>query len=204
MCGRYMVVTEGEIIEMQAIFEELGKRLDRSGEALPEKDTEVFPGSTTQVITENDGQIQLTPMFWGFKKWDNKGIVINARAETALEKPFFRESTLSRRCIIPSKGFYEWAHHGDGHRKEKSSDKYLIRREDSHLLFMAGICRRNEGVSEFSILTVPASPQMSHLHDRMPLQISNDDLTEWLSDPGAVGLLHGSEASEVFLSIAKV
>ena len=40
--------------------------------------------------------------------------MINARAETIAEKPAFREPLLSRRCLIPADGFYEWAKHSKG------------------------------------------------------------------------------------------
>ena len=54
-------------------------------------------------------------MKWGYQLPST--LVINARAETALEKPLFRESVRSRRCLIPSTGFYEW----DGQKR-----KYLF------------------------------------------------------------------------------
>ena len=47
-------------------------------------------------------------MSWGFPQYQKKGLLINARAETALERKMFRDSVLHRRCIIPAKQFYEW------------------------------------------------------------------------------------------------
>ena len=47
-------------------------------------------------------------MLWGFPRFDGKGLLINARAENALERKTFRESVRHRRCVIPAKGFYEW------------------------------------------------------------------------------------------------
>ena len=47
-------------------------------------------------------------MRWGFPGFEKGKLLINARAETALERPTFRESVQDRRCIIPARGFYEW------------------------------------------------------------------------------------------------
>lgn len=71
-------------------------------------------------------------MSWGFPKWDGKGVIINAKSETASEKNI-KQSLLQRRCVIPSTGFYEWNNAG------KSKEKYLFRSETSPVLYMAGI-----------------------------------------------------------------
>ena len=47
-------------------------------------------------------------MGWGFPRFDGRGLLINARAETAAERRTFRECVLHRRCVIPAKGFWEW------------------------------------------------------------------------------------------------
>ena len=47
-------------------------------------------------------------MAWGFPRFDGKGLLINARAESAMERKTFRNSVQHRRCIIPAKSFYEW------------------------------------------------------------------------------------------------
>jgi hypothetical protein len=51
--------------------------------------------------------------FWG-KDTEAGYKMINARAETIAEKPAFREPLLSRRCLIPADGFYEWTKRGKG------------------------------------------------------------------------------------------
>lgn len=204
MCGRYMAVTEGEIIEIQTIFEELGKRLDRKGEPLRSESGEVFPGSMTPVIAAEGDRVTMVPMFWGFRKWDGKGIVFNARSETAADKPFFRDPLRSGRCIVPSKGFFEWMKYGDDGTKHKSPDKYFIRKQDSSFFFMAGIYRLNGDVQEFSILTMPAPAQMSHIHDRMPVYLPDTLLLSWLSDPGYMDLLKGDTGTAPSLEITKV
>ena len=66
-----------------------------------------------------------------------KGLLINARAETAVERRTFRESVLHRRCVIPAKGFWEW---------NKSKEKFSFERWDSSVMFMAGCCDCFDGM----------------------------------------------------------
>ena len=112
MCGRYLVITEDEIIEMKSILEELNQRfsdldndilnLDRS------ENSEMFPGAITPVMVLHEHKIVIQPMKWGFSRCDGKGVVINAKAESVNEKSFFRDSFTHNRCIVPSRGFFEW------------------------------------------------------------------------------------------------
>lgn len=67
---------------------------------------------------------------WGFPRFDKKGVVINARAETAPDKPMFRKCLEQRRCVIPSTGFYEWA---------ADKTKYRFRLPGEDALYMAGL-----------------------------------------------------------------
>ena len=122
------------------------------------------------------------PMFWGFPKWKGSGVIINARAETAADKPMFRSSLAARRCIVPSTGFYEWKHSGD----KKQKDKYLINLPDTPMLYMAGIYNyyhESDGqqLPRFVILTTAANNSIAPLHDRMPVILSSAEKKDWLS-----------------------
>lgn len=119
---------------------------------------------------ENQEKLAAEKMRWGFLKQQEKGIFINARAETVLERPTFRDSARYRRCIIPAAGFYEW-----DRQKEIASFSC----PDSHILYMAGIYQRFEAENRFVILTTDANESVSPVHDRMPLILEESELARW-------------------------
>lgn len=250
MCGRYLVITEDEIIEMKAILEELNQRfsgMDASGtdfsaanaeEALPaallqDNAQEVVPSLTAPVLVFQEDRVRLQPMTWGFSRWDNKGRIINARSERIAEKAFFRDSFLHHRCIVPSRGFFEWKHSDSGlvlpsdtantpaaqlsmfptpgpdfppsiSGKNPVKEKFLIRRTDSAIFYMAGIFQEKGDVQEFVILTMPANIQVAPIHDRMPVFLEKPQIFSWLQDPDTLsGLLENRSASLPF-SVSRV
>ena len=116
-------------------------------------------------------------MIWGFPRFDGRGILINARAETAVERRTFKESVLHRRCVIPAKGFWEW---------NKSKEKFSFERTDSQVMFMAGCYDCFDGQERFVILTTEANPSVKPVHDRMPLILESNELEAWVTDDNAV------------------
>src|SRR5512140_616907 len=107
--------------------------------------------------------------------------LINARAETAAEKPSFRNAFRRHRCLIPANGFYEWQ------RQERGKQPYFIRMRDGRVFAFAGLWDRwespNEGVIETcTILTAAANAVLSPIHDRMPVILPQTDYAQWL-DP---------------------
>jgi putative SOS response-associated peptidase YedK len=107
--------------------------------------------------------------------------LINARSETAHEKPAFRAAFRSRRCLIPASGFYEWR------RVEQKKQPYFIRMRDGGLFAIAGLWEAWDApdgthVETCAILTTGANPLVSPLHDRMPVIIEPVQYDRWL-DP---------------------
>ena len=96
MCGRYYIPEEDSAAELQQIIDQL----DRKGHRV--KTGEIFPSDTVPVIA-NTKNLQPSPfaMPWGFTLPDGK-LIINARSESAAEKPMFRDGMLQRRCLIPA------------------------------------------------------------------------------------------------------
>ena len=70
--------------------------------------TDVRPSDASAVICRSGSGLEAVSMRWGFSNPYKKGLIINARSETARDKNLFRESVMERRCIIPASGFYEW------------------------------------------------------------------------------------------------
>jgi len=122
---------------------------------------------------ENSPTLELTEMHWGFPQYQKKGLLINARAETALERKTFRESILHRRCVIPARHFYEW---------DSDKNKVTFFREDRPVLFMAGFYNQFQDEVRFIILTTQANASVSPVHSRMPLILDEGELEDWVYD----------------------
>lgn len=182
MCGRYFI-DDGDR-DLREILEELDEKYNI-------KTGEIFPTDTAPVIKPGGA----AAVKWGFPRRNSGGVVINARAETAMEKAMFRESILKRRCVIPSSGFYEW-HRADG---AKRKDKYCLKKAGENILYMAGIWSAFKGpggeYEAFVILTTQANGSMippdmelslftgdrKPIHDRMPVILDGGELADWLS-----------------------
>jgi putative SOS response-associated peptidase YedK len=107
--------------------------------------------------------------------------LINARAETAAEKPAFRAAMRRRRCLVVADGFYEWQ------RLAKGKQPYFIHMRDDRPFGFAGLWESWEGADHSAletctILTTDANDLMRPIHDRMPVIISPADYACWL-DP---------------------
>jgi putative SOS response-associated peptidase YedK len=187
MCGRYAILEEEAILEMREIINQVNKNYaNRAGLVAS---GEIAPSVVAPVLREDQGQIRLDVMKWGFPRWDAKsGAIINARCESLLEKPMFSDSFMKRRLVIPSSGFFEWDHHGAG-----KPEKYLFSIE-GQVAYMAGFYNRfpsAAGTMEecFVIITQPANDLVAAMHDRMPLIMPKNFIRTWLDPRTAVSLL---------------
>lgn len=111
---------------------------------------------------------------WGFPGFGTQKVIINARAETVLEKKTFRESVLKRRIVIPASGFYEW-----NAQKEKAT---FTSGSTGKMLLLAGFYSRFEDEDRFVILTTAANESMKDTHDRMPLILEPGEVVPWIRD----------------------
>lgn len=106
MCARFTVFTEDEITEIRAIIAEVSRKFGDSSV----NTGEIRPTNVAPIMMSDGKQLSPYPISWGFPKWDGKGVIINARSESALQKPIFSKPLRTRRCVIPSTGFFEWAY----------------------------------------------------------------------------------------------
>ena len=108
--------------------------------------------------------------------------LINARSESASEKPAFRQAFRRRRCLVPADGFYEWKKEGDG------KVPHWIHRPDGRPFALAGLWERwepdgdREPLFTYTILTRDATDELRSLHDRMPVILDEEAWEPWL-DP---------------------
>lgn len=185
MCGRYLITTEGEILEYREIINEVNERYKGTPELQAMADGEVFPTNIAPVLVPDQDKPRPMLMKWGFPKWQGSGVVINARSETTLDKKMFRLPLMKRRCAIPSAGFFEW-------RQEQGKKiKYLFRMPEAEMLYMAGFADTFGGADSYVIITTEANEWMAPYHNRMPLILSPDNVNNWLYDlPFALDCLH--------------
>jgi putative SOS response-associated peptidase YedK len=117
---------------------------------------------------------------------------LNAKGETVFEKPSFRGSIVSKRCLLPVNGFFEWR------EVNKVKYPYFIKLRGPDIFSLGCICdswtdrQTGEVRDTFSIITTPANPMMEKIHNlkkRMPLIIGRDDEAAWVDpDLGAAGI----------------
>lgn len=165
MCGRFFFDGEDWIDLFRLMNEEERRKI---------KQGEIFPTNEVPIIRANG---EVCRMKWGFNESWSKRELINARSESVLEKKTFRESFLSRRCVIPTSGFYEWDRNEIDEKGKKT--KYLFHPSGTARCFLGGIWRKSEDVDCFVILTTKANASMD-IHDRMPIILEEKDLEKWV------------------------
>ncbi len=114
--------------------------------------------------------------------------LINARAETAADKPAFRSAFRRRRCLILADGFYEWQ------KLDHGKQPYCIRLSQARPFAFAGLWERwdkdGQSLESCTILTTEANELMRPLHQRMPVILDPADFDNWLdpvpSQPGSL------------------
>jgi len=183
MCGRYSFILEDEMIK-----ERFGVTV-RS--AIYKARYNCAPTQKLAIIS-NESPDELSLYRWGFIPFWAKDIsignkLINAKSETILEKPSFRNSFKSKRCLVLSDGFYEW-------RKGTVKTPFRIMRRDGSAFAMAGIWDKwtnpeGEEIRSFAILTTTPNSLMEKIHDRMPVILDRDAEKRWIEDSSSETLL---------------
>ncbi len=185
MCGRYAAAKD-----VASLVEEF-EVVRPPDENLP-ADYNVAPSKPVYVVVDretDDGvQRQLRIAKWGLvPSWakDPKigNRMINARIETAAEKPAFRRAWAKRRCLLPADGYYEW-YAGEGVPKQP----FYIHRSDGASLAMAGLFEfwkdGDDWLVSTAILTTSAPDGLGRIHDRMPLLVPQENWAKWLDPQG--------------------
>ena len=163
MCGRYFVDDE-----MWREIKKICKQIDDSKLKVTRGD--VRP-TDMAVVLMGMKEVRTEQMQWGFTQQYQEGLLINARAETVLSKPSFRDSMRHCRCVIPAAGFYEW---------NKAKEQVSFRMPQSKILYMAGIWQPTAKEKQFTILTTSPNDSVSPVHDRMPLVLTSEEIIPWI------------------------
>ncbi len=192
MCGRYASSTSIEdLVEEFDIAEVLP--------GVPEASWNVAPTQLVRAVVDRhprqDPDLRhtvrsLVPMHWGlvpFWAEDPSGAarLINARAETAADKPSFRSAYRRRRCLLPADGYYEWQ------KLDAGKQPWFIHRSDGKPLAMAALWETwtdrtrpeddpDRVLVTCTVLTTAATDVLGHVHDRMPMTVRPEAWDAWL------------------------
>jgi putative SOS response-associated peptidase YedK len=181
MCGRYRLSRRKQIIEEQF---DCGPWEDEWNPRY-----NIAPTQPVPVIRQHPKEPvrQISTMRWGLIPHWAKDLsiatnTINAKSETAAEKPAFRDPLKFRRCLIPADGFYEWS------RKGTSKQPFCFEMNEGELFAFAGLWdgwkdATGNWVKTCSILTTIPNAVTSAVHDRMPVILDPGSYDLWL-DPG--------------------
>ena len=185
MCGRYSFYTGGPDERLIAIYQAMERHY-----AGQYKTGEIFPGDTAPALIRREDKIVAVPGVFGLKGFQGRGLLINARSETAAEKRTFADSLRHRRAIIPATGFYEWSHDGQ-------KTKYLFTLDGTQVLYLCALYQVVEGQCRFVILTREANASMVPVHNRMPVIVGAGDVRPYLTDDGAAREMIALRAPEL-------
>lgn len=181
MCGRFALGIPRKKLRERFALEDLPDAPPRFN---------VAPGQLVEAILEPDtpaGVPRRAGLFrWGLvPSWARDPAVgarmINARAETAAEKPAFRAAIRRRRCLVPAQGFYEWS--GPPKRRQP----WFLTPVDGSVMALAAIWEHWESpggeiIESLAVLTCEANGLVAPIHGRMPVAVRPEDDARWL-DP---------------------
>lgn len=178
MCGRYTLTVTIEELMLRYLTD-----MPAAGYHAPRYN--VAPMQQVMAVVHDGEKNRLGELRWGLvPSWakDDKfaGKMINARAETLLSKPSFKNLIYRKRCIIPADGFYEW--------KKKAEGKQPMRivLKDQSIFSLAAlydtwISPNGEKISTCTIITTEPNRLVADIHDRMPVILHEEDEETWLN-----------------------
>lgn len=179
MCGRYTLTMTPE--ELKRLF-----RYVETPNFPPRYN--IAPTQPIAIVRADHGERHFQLVRWGLipgwvKDPGSFTLLLNARSETAAEKPAFRAAMRHRRCLVPASGFYEWRRVGT------TKQPFFIRPRDGGVVAFAGIWEGWMGadgseIDTAAILTTGANRLMAGIHDRMPVILPEGDWDRWLDTAG--------------------
>lgn len=180
MCGRYTLTVSARILA--EVF----------GAVVPDDYRPRFniaPTQTVPIVRLTDhGSHRIDMLRWGLiPHWAKDPAIgnrmINARSETAPDKPAFRSAVAMKRCLVPADGFFEWT------RIEGRKQPHHFRFSDRRVMTFGGLWASwrpqpdADWLESFTILTTSPNALVAPTHDRMPVILPPETWSEWLG-PG--------------------
>src|SRR5665647_2853702 len=175
MCGRFVITSPPAAVRLAFGYADQPNFPARYN---------IAPTQPIPVVIAENGARRFRLMRWGLlPSWVKDPrkftLLINARAETVLEKPAFKNAIKRRRCLVPADGYYEWQ------ASEPRKRPYFIHRRDGAPMGLAGLAEtwigpNGEELDTVAIVTAAASADLASLHHRVPVTISPGDFERWL------------------------
>jgi len=174
MCARYIITSPAAAVRALFGYDEQPDFPARYN---------VAPTQPIPIVRLFDGKRSFALARWGFvPDWvkDPRGysLIVNARGESVLDKPSFRNAMRRRRCLIPADGFYEWS-------DTSPRRPYFVRARAGGPMAFAGLWEtwtgpNGEEVDTAAIITTPANRMLAPIHDRMPVIVAPQAFDLWL------------------------
>ncbi len=171
MCGRFAAgdLTQAQMLEIVEGFLTPGVAVD--GEAEPPKSGHhIRPTNRIALVTQEGEAPLLTSANWQITPPGGRGL-INAKIENS---GFWKDRWDHGRCMIPAVGYFEWST-----TSGRKAPMFITVKRNAPVLFFAGF--RSEDGQGCVILTREPSDQIAHIHSRMPVIVSPEDMGDWLS-----------------------
>lgn len=195
VCGRYAAATgQAGLVEVFEVDRVLAPELPANYNVAPSTSVYVIRDDASGEGTHRE----LLTARWGLvPTWAKDPAIgarmINARVETAAEKPAYRQAFAKRRCLVPADGYYEWytptsddAPRGRAGKPVKQP--FYIHRADGAPLAMAGLLSWWRPADDadwqltMAVLTTEATAELARIHERMPVLVPREHWQRWL-DP---------------------
>lgn len=143
----------------------------------------VAPTQRSPIVVAGAAPRTLEFAQWGWRPpWMKSGVLVNAKSETAGEKPMFRVALRERRCVVPAAGFFEWKTQG------KAKLPYWFRLRGEDIVAIGALYSDEKEAGEprrrFLLLTTAANELVAPVHDRMAVLLDRAGVDAWL-DPAA-------------------
>jgi putative SOS response-associated peptidase YedK len=176
MCGRFVITSPPEALRQIFGYVEQPNFPPRHN---------IAPTQPIPVVIIEEGARHFRLMRWGLvPSWVKDPrkftLLINARSDSVLDKPAFKNAIRRRRCLVPADGYYEWQ--ASNGRKRP----HFIYRRDRQPFGLAGLAEtwmgpNGEELDTVAILTAPASADLKTLHERVPVTLTPFDFERWLN-----------------------
>ncbi|WP_346899527.1 SOS response-associated peptidase [uncultured Roseibium sp.] len=180
MCGRFSLTATPDDVRALFAYIDLPNFPPRYN---------IAPTQPIATVRREHGERHFALVRWGLvpswvKDPASFSLLINARAETAAEKPSFRAAMRHHRCLIPASGFYEWR------RTPEGKQPYWISPADGGLMAFAGLWDTwsdpdGGDIDTGAVLTTTANKTIGRIHHRMPAILMPEAFDDWL-DTGNV------------------